>query len=454
MNDDDRLHSYLADRAAAITLPPADLGATTRRGARRRTRRRAAIASLAAVAVTATTLSVFDRGGDGTAIDSGLAVSPAVPSSFDWTVVSPTAGLGFSESTTLAGGAVYGLSTAPGPVTDASYQPHLYRSEDGSGWSEVQLPADLHPTALAGYGDTVYALGTVLPDGSGQPVMASSQDGGASWSTVQLPTELAELQARHPGEIQVNGLAIAAKDATHLVVSVTVHATPNLERLDPEVRELLDGRTYAYVSDDGSTFESASLPAGLEGWGGPLLATDEGYVLFSAPSVKSEPTVVLRSVDGHSWTDAGSVPWIPVSAGVVNGRAAVSVIGGEIGLDVLIAQPDGTWAPLDLLAAVGEQTDTVGVADVAFGPLGVAALIISEARASDDPQSGPSPLAIVHSSDGATVSAVPLADHFAVPQAPIGLTVTADAIVARFNEPRADDPEGTPVQHALVGTPR
>ena len=159
MNDDDRLSRHLAASADAITLTPADPAAAVRRGTRRRNRRRAAIGGVAAVAVAATTFSVLDR--QPTPVDSDLAAAGVVASPFDWTVVEPATGLGYSRSATLADGSLYSLSTAPGPYDEqSSFEPHLYRSADGAEWAEVSLPDDMRASSIATDGGSLYAIGT------------------------------------------------------------------------------------------------------------------------------------------------------------------------------------------------------------------------------------------------------------------------------------------------------
>ena len=517
MNDDDRLSRYLADQAEAITLAPADLGAAMRRGTHRRNRRRGAIVAGATLAIVATSLSVIDRGDPDASVDSDLAAA-VVPSSLDWTVVSPTSGLGYSRSTTLVGGVTYSLSTAPGPNDETtSSETHLYRSDDGAEWAEVALPDGVRPSSLAGSGDTLYAIGTAPASGGGRDlVVSASTDGAATWSSVTLPDAVAALEARHPGEIIISQPDVAATDATHLVASVVVTANPDVETLlpddaspnggwsisadgvsvyeelpcdaasgeqandcadpaitrsseatapmpngpskpevkatytwdelglDPELRGLIGGRTYVYASDDGVTFDPATLPGDVGGWSGGLLATDDGYRLFLGQEVRESDatTLVLASEDGHTWTRAGSLPGSPVSAGLLGGRPALAVYTVDGSFAVQISQPDGSWVPLDLLAAVGGSG---GVQDVAFGPLGLAATVWQEG----DPMAS----YIVHSADGTTVSAVALADHLDASTSVIGLSVSADAIVVRVADPKGAT-GSTPTQHDLVGTPR
>ena len=150
MNDDDRLSRYLSDRADGITLSPADPTGVMRRGSRRRIRRRGAlVGGVAVLGLLATTFVVRDGG------DQKVKVSVASPdvaaSTYRWSVVKPTSGLGYSSShTELASGALYGLSTAPGPIDpgNAAQPPVLYRSDNGTEWAKVALPTGLSASAL------------------------------------------------------------------------------------------------------------------------------------------------------------------------------------------------------------------------------------------------------------------------------------------------------------------
>lgn len=521
MTDDDRLDRYLADQASSITLSPADPAAAVRRGIRRRNRRRAGIVAMAAVAVGASSFAVIDRDEPKSTVDSGLAAATVVASPLDWTVVAPPSGLGYSRSTALVDGALYSLSTAPGPYDEqGSFEPTLYRSDDGTGWVEVSLPSGMRPSSLAANGSTLYAIGT-SPAGGGAGrdlVLSTSTDGAATWASITLPTEIAALEARHSGEIVISQPSVAATDASHLVASVVVTANPDVEALlpgvadpsagwevtpdgvtvyemtpcpstetcdarvpttivegesgavrmagdpepmqpkvaatytwdelglDPELRALIGGRTYVYAADDGSSFEPATLPDEARGWGGHLLATEDGYRLFlGQPGRDTATTRILRSEDGHTWTEAGTLPGSPQSAGMLGGRPAVALYGIDGGVDVLVNQPDGGWNPLDLLAAVGGADDEHGVGEVTFGPLGVAATVWTE----DTPGGH-----IVHSLDGSAVSAIAVADHLDGAFSVMGVSVSADAILVRVDGPPDDDPSTPPTQQVLVGTPR
>jgi len=530
VNDDDRLSRYLSERAESITLTPADPAAVMRRGASRRNRRRGAVlGAVAVLGVVATSVAVYDDGKDPVEADTqGIVVAP---SSLTWSVVRPESGLGYSSSQVeLANGAVYGLSTAPGPYNESdSRPPTLYRTDDDAEWSPVSLPGYLRASSLAASGDTLYAIGTSPAGGGGRTLaVAASTDGADTWQRLDLPPEIAELDARHPGVIRFSPPTIAAQDASHLVASVVVSAQPDVEALlpdedvtagweitpegvtihrledcgddpacggkftdeavyresigaepdgdgtqlqvavpdhsytweelglDPEVRALITGRTYLYASDDGTTFQPVAIPGETSGWGSSLVAGPEGYVLFVGGSYTAgTPSVthVYRSADGHSWSDGGTLPGSTSNAGLLGDRPAVALFEEDGGMSVRVSQPDGSWSHLDLSSALSAATNPLErwTSYVAFGPLGVAALVSEQPIGSEG-----MPLTfLVHSTDGTTVSAVSLDE--ALPERSViaaeGLRVTADAIIVRMN----DGPDGSqstpPTQTLFIGTP-
>lgn len=521
MTADDRLTRYLNDQAGAITLAPSDPREVVRRGARRRTHRRVAVVACAAtLGVVATTVAV-DQGDGGAPLASGIAAA-ITPTSFDWTAVTPQSGLGYGQrSALLADGSLYSLSTAPGAAgTDSTFEPHLYRTADGTEWTEVSLPDGVKPSSLAASGSTLYALGTAPTAGGGRDfVLSASTDGAASWSQVALADEVEALDTAFPDEIVISSPVVAAGDGGQVAAAVVVTAQPDLERLvpdfdpeahwaewdtesvtiltqkrcegdvcsdrplpsttsaeppaadagaqraggegpgeepevvatytwdelglEPELRDLLTGRPYVYASDGTAAATAVALPAGTSGTSADLLATPEGFQLFLTED--GEPgsgptTAVLSSPDGRTWTAGASLTGFVASSGVLGGRPAAATWSDD-GLLVHVQQPDGAWALLDPTQAVDGDSS---VQEVAFGPLGMVAIVAGDAG----------PVHVVHSLDGSTLSAVAASDIVGTDAGSVtGLAVTADAVLVRFAAGPDDDTSTPPVQRVLVGTP-
>ncbi len=534
MSTDDRLSRHLAAQASTISLAPADPAEVKRRGARRRNRRRVAVVGCAAaLALVATSVATLDAGDRDDSLALGSGEVSVDRSTYDWTVVTPTSGLGFSRSQVqLAGGALYGLSSAPGAAVEANQAepPRLYRSDDGAEWEAVELPDELSASSLAASGDTLYAIGTAPAGGGSRDlVVVASSDRARTWSQLELPSEVRELDARHPGKVAISSLSIAARDATHLVASVvvttvvdfsvvpesggatrweytddglTVHAveacsvgtsggaacedpavapsttavgpggeittdtvrqaggepdsiigTYSWDELGvaPELRAMVRGRTYLYASDDGATFRPVDLPEGTGGWGSQVVATDDGYHLFAPRSgtASQATTMVLRSGDGHTWTRSGELAGSPLRSGSLAGRPAVALYQPD-GTTVLRAGlEDGSWATTDLSALLDGETGKVDVYEVAFGPLGLAAVVA--VRDGDDAVPA---LHLLHSTDGVAFATVAVRDALADLDGHTSrLSVTADGIFLSLTGPPDDDDTTPPTQRVLVGTP-
>ena len=217
-----------------------------RRGTRRRTRRRVGLlGSVAVVGVLATSIAVRDGSDDQTLDLANGATASA--STFDWSTVTPETGLAWgSDTVLLSDGSVYSVSTAPGPYDpddQAQYESVLYRSSDGRDWSAASLPSGVRSSDLAGAGDTLYSVGT---SPSGGLVLSSSSDGASSWSSQDLPSDVTDLQARHPGDILLGQVEMAAKDASHMVVGITASTNLDLTKYRPEY----SGDKYMWEWDD------------------------------------------------------------------------------------------------------------------------------------------------------------------------------------------------------------
>jgi hypothetical protein len=525
MSNDDRLDRFLADQANAISLPPADHTGVARRGARRRNRRRGAvITSVVVLGALAVSVAVVDRDGSDDANLSNFAAADVTPSTYDWTVLDPESGLGYSDSSAiLDDGSIYSLSTAPGQAGDGPIESgHLYRSTDGAEWGEVALPDGLTASSIAGSGRSLYALGTVPASSGGRDlVLAASQDGAATWQQIELPDDVTELDARFPDEVWISQPSVAALDADHVVAAVTVQSVPDAADLlpaedrdhpydsnqdgvtvyddvectdaqvhaetcpspsttppevsvdeavkrdpasagqartvrasytwaelglDPELQALLAGRTYVYSSQDGERFETATLPDDVAGSAARAVATSAGYTLFVSDWTEAaSSTRVLTSADGLAFVDAAGSP-LPggvADTGVLADRPAVAVYSADGTTTVRLGRADGSWTELPLSGPGSFSSE------VAFGPLGLAAVVYEEADGDE-----PSVPHLVHTADGVNVSSVSLEDELGASAANvIGVSVTADAIFVRIGGPVDDDPGTPPVQRVLVGTP-
>ena len=223
--------------------------------------------------------------------------------------------------------------------------------------------------------------------------------------------------------------------------------------IDPELQGLVKGRTYAYVTDGGTTFAPATLPGDASGWGSRVLADASGYEMFLGhSSPKSSTTDVLHSVDGHTWTLASPLPGSVIDAGLLSGRPAVSLSDNDGHTTVRAEQADGSWQVLDLAQAIpaGPAGSNTYVGDVAFGPLGMAATVVTvDGKGAGSPTSY-----VVHSRDGSHLSVLAVSDKAPGKLVPVGLTVSADAIVVRLGDAPSGNPGTTPpTQTVLVGTP-
>ncbi|MGH9137328.1 MAG: hypothetical protein ACRD0G_09825, partial [Acidimicrobiales bacterium] len=219
--------------------------------------------------------------------------------------------------------------------------------------------------------------------------------------------------------------------------------------LDPVLREFVGGRPYVFASPDGEAFQPVSLP-GIEQASNPrLLATADGFtLLLQRWGMGGDAVRALRSTDGLAWErdPFGEMSGYLAGAGLLDGRPAVVLSPTDpSGIPTLwVASDDGTWSTVDLGAALDEERRSreLWFGSVAFGPLGVAAVV-----------GDPGDAVLLHSLDGSTVSAVPLDEYFPRNTAELAVTVSADAIVVRANEVDGN-PNTAPRQLALVGTPR
>lgn len=439
-------------------------------------------------------------GADGT--DDG-DFAPALYRSGDgaeWEPVALPDGVNVS-SLGSSGDTLYAIGTAP--AANGGRTLVVAAGDGGGDWSQTELPGELadlearfpgrqisisEPTVAARDDDEVVATVVVtanpdvpalLPEGVDSTNWETTPEGVVVYELVPCENEAedcfgvdprgveaeerraaaAELEAERP-----SGPSTSLVDPDGEVTTDTVRQAGWLEGgeqpmrlqestrytwdelgLDPELQELVGGRTFVYSSHDGGPFERSAVPSELSGYGSQLIRVDDGYRLFLGSHAEgSSTTQVLRSSDGRTWADGGTVPGSPMSAGAIGGRAAVALFTDDGSSVVRVEQAGGTWSNLDLASAVDTGDTPVGVGEVAFGPLGMLAWAWTD--------NGSPNGSLVHTTDGTNVSVIDVSDHLDG-GALLGLAVTADAFVARIGDGPDGDRSTPPTQRVLVGTP-
>jgi len=324
MND---LHRSLTDQAEALPLRPGDPVGVARRGARRRTRRRiGGVAAATAAAVLAVTVAVRAPG-DSTTVEGTDFAAQVEATPLTWHLAQPTTGLGYERTSVDHGGAVYALSTAPGPA-DARRpaEPALYRSADGVEWELVGLADGFRPVSLASGGDVLYASGTVPAGGRADAAVAKVGKGDPI--ALPLPAPLAAVADAHPDEVAIGTPKVAALDAERVAAAVTVTVTPDVRALLPEVVEL--GLRWRPV------------PGGVE-----VAARD------AAPDERRAAGILRCEADAEAEADCGEAPWVD-EVGVPEagdaGRSDVEVPEHLLGFHA--------WEDLGVAPELAEATGT------------------------------------------------------------------------------------------------
>jgi hypothetical protein len=221
-----------------------------------------------------------------------------------------------------------------------------------------------------------------------------------------------------------------------------------------ELRELVGGKPFVYASDDGTAFERSELVDELPTSTGTRdvqpLATPDGFRLFvSGYSEHGSHALVFRSADGHGWAADGGFDGGVSGVGLVGDLPAAAVWKDQGGASLEL-QGAGGWTSVDLahLLSVPQGTEAY-VESVAFGPLGVAAVLgVADEEGEHDQQY------VLHSADGSRFQVEQVEQHVDNGGVVTGVSVTADAIAVRVTTPDDGDPRTPPTQQVLVGTPR
>lgn len=511
----DPINRYLTERSNEIHLPDVGANVIVARAKRRRQRRQTGrIAVLASVAVLGGVfISQAGRDGSQDVHSLGTAV---VESSFDWTVVNPKGGLGWSDATVISGDAIYSLSTAPGTSANGSQlnkPKSLYRSVDGNDWSRADLPDQLWAAGLAVNGDQLYAVGTAPAGGGTVAVKVASSAAGSAWTQSDLPLDIGELSRGFPGKVVAGRPAIATHGDT------TVVAVPLRGRLDP-AKLGLDGPDWdqtetgmdryelgtsdpAFNGSSTSTTSSppvadattpeidhdsaADVPVESRTWAELDLSADaeamalgRTYLFSSVGSGSFEPVGVrttgsaqspaLVAADDGFWLvdntvggsstallSADGADWSGVPVALPGLGTEAGLIGGRPA--VLTYHDTNPGLSLTIIEATGPVTTdlatALGIKPEHFGWSGHAFGPLGMALVTAGPSQGDE--RVVYTADGKTFATQ------ALPAAPAGkrqgvngVTVTADAVKVRLNLRTATDEfaETTPTQRLFVGTPR
>ena len=266
-----RVSKVLHDTASELDVPSVGVSAVRRHGSARQHRRRAGIATMAAVALLGagaltvqrlshnpspttgpaavppsigeTTPAVIDTvattTSDGSGSEPGSFGNPVnrVDSAFVWNAVEPgsaEAVSGFPLGIGPSQQAPYLVwSTAPGPTVGGDFRPVLYRSDDGIHWSPAASDTFIEPAVtrrgIASQNGVLFAFGTAaataaIPQGgAGDAVVDISSDGGASWQPQVLPLDLRGLAAMDGvGGVGMSGGIAAANGVVVAVAQPSV----------------------------------------------------------------------------------------------------------------------------------------------------------------------------------------------------------------------------------------
>jgi hypothetical protein len=361
----DHLRADLTSGADTFELPPGDLGAVVHRARRRNRRRHQLSASLAAVALAATT-AVAIRAANPDAPKTNLAAEGTAgqlgDAGIDWSVADApgTAISAWSyQGTTELGGRTYALSTAPGEKGgDGPLPPVLWRSSDGVEWEQATTPSGFRPNRLAAGDGRLYAIGTGPATAAPSVHVGWSEGGEGAWADQALPLDLAGLRARST-EVQVVPTGVAA-DHGSVVVAVTVGAQLDVPKLLPAGETAPHGW---YLAEDGVDVlgDGPECPAGTTADDPNPVARRKADAAGSIEA-NDEAKAAKAAADGRTVAPPAAGTTDPAGA-VVQGQQYESWCYGADGTGRSYAPGEGrgvvahhSWAELgvdgDLLRAV------------------------------------------------------------------------------------------------------
>lgn len=398
----------------------------------------------------------------------------------------------YATGVAASGSRLYAVGT--GPTADDTVPVRLSTSDDdGATWTDpIELPTLAAVEAFPGEISTGIPRVAVLGDTT---VVAVTATAIIDWSQ-RLPAQFAdrgfaigidgidvygdpvgcEDGARidaagraagrdpMPPSTMANGAGDPTNPAGMLCGAPPIIASLTWDQLDvpAELTALTTPQLHLFTATGDGPFAEVPSPLANVGYEPELLATDDGFTLVAANSQPFNPAVppsapsatVLTSPDGTTWTEtAAFADFALEGAGVVDDQ--VMVAGQKAGqLVVETLGPDGVTnatVPDDAIeaseagAGAGWNGNFYGAGS--FGPLGWSVVLFDTEGEDPDTQ-------VVHSdATGTVLSAVPVPEDLNAWGHPVGVVVTPDAIIVRFEQ--SDGNPGTPnAQRLFVGTPR
>ena len=352
------LADQLQRQARSLDIGDTAVATVVRRGRQRRERRRVVIGVAAVVALSGTvigTIQVLSKpvahrvvastdsvpGGEippttttaaaamprvmatvpGTASGEVLTPVNRIDSDLVWNVVEPGSAEALGGMTFLSGTAGYqqsppylAWSTAPGRATadpNLSYEPRLWRSDDGVHWQMAGGSTFTQPEILAnGFGalngrllafGTAAATAPIPKGGGGDLVVDVSDDQGATWRHVVLPVDLRGLSKMNGVQsIGYNGSFVVGAGAAVAV------ATPYLN-FSPAVLQRFGNAGFA-ISREGVT--PINYPTcGSDGPVDPAMV--EGTAPAGAIAPVPTTTIVPVGTGAPATTAVGFAPYCP-----------------------------------------------------------------------------------------------------------------------------------------------